>query len=247
MSMSVEQVVTLPCGKNENLSVKQKVDGEHVPNAPSANVEQNASFAQTDAGKAWELEKQLHEQYAINNNAHTSSFISFLVSLLALFVGLGYLFVETPPYGTKYTLDVFLIFTPFVSGILFFLTALCSQIGYAQRSNQIVIEQFRRRYGLYIYNPTEGKSFISFLPDYYNIFWWLFWGAQIVVLLLTVIRICNCVCQCGCETHEMCICTAIISILLQVVSIVFPFFVRNIFYKKYYDFSKRHGENASKN
>ena len=43
----------------------------------------------------FELEKHLHEQYAINTNAHTASFISFVVALLVLFGAFGYVYAHT--------------------------------------------------------------------------------------------------------------------------------------------------------
>ena len=42
--------------------------------------------------------KQLHEQYAINNNAHLSSVISLMVAMLAVFYGFGYMFVYSSIY-----------------------------------------------------------------------------------------------------------------------------------------------------
>ena len=45
--------------------------------------------------QCFELEKHLHEQYAINTNAHTASFISFVVALLVLFGAFGYVYAHT--------------------------------------------------------------------------------------------------------------------------------------------------------
>ena len=47
------------------------------------------------AQRTFELEKHLHEQYAINTNAHTASFITFVVALLVLFGAFGYVFAHT--------------------------------------------------------------------------------------------------------------------------------------------------------
>lgn len=38
------------------------------------------------------IESQLHEQFSINNNAKTTSFIAFLTALIAAFAGYGYVF-----------------------------------------------------------------------------------------------------------------------------------------------------------
>ena len=161
--MSVEQVVTLPSGNNENLSVKQSINEVQTPSAPSTSVEQNAALAKTDVGKAWELEKQLHEQYAINNNAHTSSFISFVVALLALFGALGYVYAFTPPYKYLhhdiFSIDVFFLLSIVVSAILLFLACICSHLGCSQRRDNIVITRIREKCGFdtTYNNPSEKK------------------------------------------------------------------------------------------
>ena len=51
-------------------------------------------FSET-ASMEQELEKQLHEQYAINNNANLSSVIALLVSLFAAIGAYGYVFIHT--------------------------------------------------------------------------------------------------------------------------------------------------------
>ena len=51
--------------------------------------------AKATGDKQFELESHLHEQFAINNNAHTTSFISFVVALFVLFGAFGYVFVHT--------------------------------------------------------------------------------------------------------------------------------------------------------
>ena len=73
----------------------------------------------------FELEKQLHEQYAINNNAHIGSFITFFIALLSLFGSFGYVYVHSSTDSTKcgiITLDVFFLFSIVVAGMLFFLS-----------------------------------------------------------------------------------------------------------------------------
>ena len=55
-----------------------------------------------DSKNQFELEKQLHEQYAINNNAKVSSFVSFIVALFALFGFYGYIFAHS---GYQFSLE----------------------------------------------------------------------------------------------------------------------------------------------
>lgn len=106
-----------------------------------------------DFKNQFELEKQLHEQYAINNNAKVSSFISFIVALFALFGFYGYMYANTTIDFSKngefvvdtnqYTLDIFFLMSFVVCGILFFLTLLSLQLGYSQRRDQIIIHRIR--------------------------------------------------------------------------------------------------------
>ncbi|MBP5710453.1 MAG: hypothetical protein J6W84_05705 [Bacteroidales bacterium] len=243
--MIIEQEVTMP-NDGQNVNVKQKVDSRQSSGNTPTSTTPNASSTQSDAEKVFELEKQLHEQYAINNNAHTSSFISFLVSLLALFGAFGYVFVETPPYQNhNYDLEVFLYLAPIVSGILLFLSALCIQIGWSQRRDHIVIEKFRIKYGMKnLFNPTSEKNYWNFLPDYYNMFFWLFIAAQITVMLFTIIKICD-NCPCG-NISEACSCSlAITSIIFQIIFTIAPFIIRIIYFSKYVSFSKKQNDNES--
>ena len=47
-----------------------------------------------------DIEKQLHEQYAVNNNAYLSSVISFLVGLFGAIGAYGYMLIYAfPDYG----------------------------------------------------------------------------------------------------------------------------------------------------
>ena len=86
-----------------------------------------------------ELEKQLHEQYAINNNANVSSFVSFLTALFVLFGFFGYTFVYTSPQfadngkfileNNEMTLEIFFIFSIIVVGLLCFLSLISLNLG----------------------------------------------------------------------------------------------------------------------
>lgn len=97
--------------------------------------------------KQFELESQLHEQYAINNNANVGSFVTFLVALLALFGFFGYVFVySSNDFSLNgklikegiMTLDVFLLFSIIVIGMLFFLSLVSLQLGYSSVKLNII-------------------------------------------------------------------------------------------------------------
>ena len=71
------------------------------------------------------FEKQLHEQYAINNNSNWSSIVSLFAAIVAVFYGFGYIFVNSSVHFASsfeklycsctkiYSLDVFLFYDNF--------------------------------------------------------------------------------------------------------------------------------------
>ena len=124
-----------------------------------------------DSKNQFELEKQLHEQYAINNNAKVSSFVSFIVALFALFGFYGYIFAHSgyqfsPDMGGKfynngeYSLEIFFLVASVVSLILFFLLKLSLSLSITQRSDQIVIAKIRKDH----YGDKYDKFFKNYDP-----------------------------------------------------------------------------------
>ncbi len=95
--------------------------------------------------KQFELEKQLHQQYAINNNESIKSFVSFIGALLTLLGGFGYVLVHSKNRFTEnlaikgdiISTEVFFLCAFVVSGMLFFLSLVSLQLGYSNRNNQI--------------------------------------------------------------------------------------------------------------
>lgn len=161
-----------------------------------------------------DLEKQLHEQYAINNNAKVSNFVSFIVALFALFGFYGYIFAYTiPEFSTNgimvienggcnksdtFTLDIFIVMSLVVSGLLYFLSKMSLTLGYGQRSDQIVIDRIREKHYPNEQDRTQlfgkgytakNKGWCNFVQDYFNLFYWLFFWSQIFVVVSSIIKI----------------------------------------------------------
>jgi len=145
------------------------------------------------------LEDQLHQQYAENDNNRSNIFITFIVGIIALFGFYGYVFVNTNGReDCKFTLQVYLLMSFVTIGILFFLSLLSLFYGYALRRDQLIVYNIRRkRYnneermkGIFgeLYNPFD-KGFIGFLPDFYNLFYFLFFFSEIFILITTIIKI----------------------------------------------------------
>ena len=104
----------------------------------------------------FELEKQLHEQYAINNNANTTSIIALITTLLGVVSVYGYIFIHSTigfasdmgsmavPCG-QYSLDVLLfsaIAAFFILIVIFYLSAF---IGSNQRKEQFIAFAIRHK------------------------------------------------------------------------------------------------------
>lgn len=198
----------------------------------------------------FELESQLHEQYAINNNANVGSFVSFIVALLALFGFFGYVFIySTIQFSINgrlitngiMTLDVFLSFSIIVVGMLFFLSLISLQLGYSSRMNQIIIDRIRDKsfgsknktliFGK-SYSP-KGKTWCSFIQDYFNLFYWLFLGGQILVVFFTVFKILQNISMSNSEWNWCWGFFVIFIFLIQLATIFFSFCLRSRYFIKY--------------
>jgi len=197
----------------------------------------------------FELEKQLHEQYAINNNANVGSFVSFVVALLALFGFFGYSFVyssnEFSVNGKLIkdgimTLDVFFLFSIIVIGMLFFLSLISLQLGYSNRSNQIIIDRIRDRYfeknkkiifgnG---YSPI-GKTWCNFVQDYFNMFYWLFLAGQVLVIFFAIFKSIQNICIPKAEWSWCWGIFVIFIFLIQLTAIFFSICFRSRYFVKY--------------
>ncbi len=161
----------------------------------------------SDENNQFELEKQLHEQYAINNNESIKSFITFIGALLTLLGGFGYVIIHSNNRFTEnitikgdiISIEVFFLCAFVVSGMLFFLSLISLQLGYSNRNNQIVIDKIREAnfsssskkliFGKHY--KADGKTFWSFTQDYFNLFYWLFVVAQLFIIGLTIFNIQN--------------------------------------------------------
>ena len=141
-----------------------------------------------------ELELQLHEQYAINNNANVSSFIAMIGALIIAFTGYGYVLYQylmgdvcCCKMADAETMVHIATFAVLV--VIFILYMVAVQIGASQRSDQFVIHNIRRR----AYNPTQydtifpkgytpfGKSFCTFVQGIYNTLSWIFLVVYIII------------------------------------------------------------------
>lgn len=121
------------------------------------------------------LLEQLHEQYAINNNANLGSVVTILVSLIAVLGVFGYIFVRSTLDFSKendflynrsvelYTMDVFVLAGISSIVVLTIIDYLYLFQGYNQRYEQFIIYAIRQKFF------SKDSQKIIF-PDAYNPF-----------------------------------------------------------------------------
>lgn len=121
--------------------------------------------------KKFELERQLHEQYAINNNERMSSLITLFVSLFGVIGAYGYMFLHTTSQSAsdlgsiyleneKYTIDALLLTASICFIIIAIIQHLCIYQGAYQRKEQFIV------YAIRVENYINDRLF----PSTYNPF-----------------------------------------------------------------------------
>ena len=158
-----------------------------------------------------ELELQLHEQFAINNNANSNSFVAMLGALIIAFTGYGYVLYQflMGDYGrcccqNAKAQAMVHIATIAVLVVILILYVVAVHIGASQRSDQFVIHKIRGNayahdmsrfkdiYGKG-YSPV-GKSFMCFVQGFYNSLSWMLLAIYSVIAFVTWGVVLKCCC-----------------------------------------------------
>ena len=123
-----------------------------------------------------ELEMQLHEQYAINNNSNMSSMIALFVGLFAAIGAYGYVFIHTKNFtntSTMYDLPQ-LLFTAIGCFIVLAIMAyLCIYQGFAQRYEQFITFAIRNKHHSQYqqsFDDNASQQSKQIFPQKYNPF-----------------------------------------------------------------------------
>lgn len=153
----------------------------------------------------------LHNQFANNQNHHQSVFTQFLIALLSLFAGYGYVYIHTSgevsaccqqliinSVGVEYYSPTILLLTSaVVLAVLALLNVLLLNLGYSFRRDQHVNKKIREKFldkSEYestfgeLYN-SDNKLYTDFLPNFYAIFFWFIFGFQVFILIITASRV----------------------------------------------------------
>lgn len=139
--------------------------------------------------REYELAKQIHLQYAENNNETRSTVISLIVSLLAVFGAYGYIFLHAGLWSAKnfgclyvvdhevenFSIEVLLLTTVACLIVIFIMQYICIYEGSTRRYDQFAAQNIRHKYGLEegILPETyqaHGQNRNSFIPGIYNKF-----------------------------------------------------------------------------
>ena len=101
---------------------------------------------------------QLHEQYAINNNANLSTIMTLVIALIGVIGYYGYIFINTTnkfkgnlfdlyiSSQCQYHLEALILVYLASISILAILFCLCTYQGIAQRKEQFIIHEIRKKY-----------------------------------------------------------------------------------------------------
>lgn len=171
----------------------------------------------------FELYKQLHEQYAENDNNKTQNVISFLAAIFVVFVGYGVSLLSNND-------QMIILATIAAQSMLVLLGILCLYFGYSTRRDQFIIHKIRTYYNLKLpyTDPFDRPAKMwSFLPDYYAIMFYacLFFWFSITFVFCVKIK--------GMENYGI---FCLIDVLFFILIIVrFWYF----YYEKYKEFRNR--------
>jgi Ca2+/H+ antiporter len=108
------------------------------------------------------LEKQLHEQYTINNNSKTSSMIAILTAVMIAFTAYGYALYNPCPTSR---IDMLLCASNAVIGVIVLLYVIAVYLGTDQRKEQFISFAIRVKY----YKDCKS-NYNSIYPKTYNPF-----------------------------------------------------------------------------
>ena len=205
---------------------------------------------QKELSAADNLFLQLHEQYAINNNANLSGMITLVVALTVTIGYFGMVFINCDPNNairnccsnsSSYNLiQLFYVFTASIL-VLAILFCLCVYQGTAQRKEQFIIDSIRKRYlgGDYIkiykvfpksYSPFYKKG-IDFIQGIYGELVKIYIVIAVVLFICVMCKLINCdMYNCYEIKGRMLVCAIII--------IVISIYCYRYYVKKQYDYIK---------
>ena len=115
-------------------NTKKKYYGDNTKGTPAETI---VEYTANDDDRIFELEKQLHEQYAINNNSNSAALISLMGALLVVMTGYGYVLYQYYLCPCRGVTMVYV--TACVSSLVMtLLHCVCIHLGAGQRMEQFI-------------------------------------------------------------------------------------------------------------
>ncbi len=171
-----------------------------------------AGTKDSDEKMQQKIELQLHEQYAINNNANLGSVITFMISIITVVGFYAYTFAHTNLHFSDpaldnmcdegmYTLDCLIFLAAGVICVLTIIQYICLYQGSQQRYEQFIIYAIRCKYFgsnfLSSQNPRmfpEGyhpfnKDLNSFVQGLYGEFIRIAEALKLIVVLTSILKV----------------------------------------------------------
>lgn len=138
--------------------------------------------------------KDLHKQFAENQNSQKKLLVSLLVIILSLVGSLGFIYTHLETSVVKHYINDIIILKPFVLHqalvisviLLGFICMLVVDLGWSFRRDQKLNDKIRKNgmndcdYNEFFGNYGEN---IENMPDFYRIFFWFIFGFQVLFLV----------------------------------------------------------------
>lgn len=150
-----------------------------MDNKEDKDMSKNEELEKTDKRMRQDMLLQLHEQYAVNNNANLSTVMTLIVAAIAIFGAYGYVYVNTSMsfakdigsfgdcFPSSFTIDVLLIITIAIFVIIGILQYICMYQGCHQRYEQFTTYAARYENGLKV-GSKEGEVFSKDYHPFYK-------------------------------------------------------------------------------
>lgn len=148
--------------------------------------------------RKFQLESHLHEKYGDNFNSHVGAFVTVLGIIFVMFTALGYLYAHSSveswdSFATdefSYTMHHYFLLSILVSGVLFFVSCLCSMFSFMERRDQCINMLLRNEYGVSTgYESPLTLTIENFMPEFYKLFFVMLQVSQWVVIAMTLLKI----------------------------------------------------------
>lgn len=148
--------------------IKKKYYGDST-NTPIAETIEETILDNSDE-RIFELEKQLHEQYAVNNNSNAGILISLISALFVAFSGYGYVLYQYSLCACCKTTILYLSALA-ASMVMSLLYCICIHLGAGQRMEQFITFAIRvKHYGLTKSQDKEDLEYEQRINRYEEIY-----------------------------------------------------------------------------